>query len=230
MKILLVEDEKRMADAVAEIFRQENYSVDVCYDGCDGMNHVLSELYDVIVLDIMLPGMSGIEIVQKARKEKIKSPILLLTAKSSIEDKVNGLDCGADDYLTKPFEVKELLARIRALGRRNLAEETDCIEAGDLVLHNDSLLLSCHTTGEEMRLGDKEYKIMEGLMSGYGRIVTRESLALRVWGADAEAEYNNVEVYISFTRKKLKFIGTAMEIKAVRGVGYELREKEAKHV
>lgn len=225
MKILLVEDEIRMADAVEELLKQEHYEVDVCYDGISGNEWISDNLYDLAILDIMLPGMSGIEIVQNTRKAKNEIPILLLTAKSEIEDKVDGLDSGANDYLTKPFAVQELLARIRALTRRNVTEVKNAIEAEDLILSNATFSLSSRNTGEEIRLSDKEYKIMESLMANYGRVVTREMLALKVWGYDNESEYNNVEVYISFTRKKMNFIGTKMEIKAVRGIGYELKEK-----
>lgn len=225
MKILLVEDEIRMADAIAELLKQEHYEVDVFHDGISGLNQIETNLYDVAILDIMLPGMTGIEIVKTARKDKVTVPILLLTAKGEVEDKVQGLDSGANDYLTKPFAVKELLARIRALTRSNISQVHNAVEAGDLVLQNDTLTLSSKATGEEIRLSDKENRIMEALILNYGRIVTREMLALKVWGYDNEAEYNNVEVYISFTRKKMNFIGTTMEIKAVRGVGYELKEK-----
>lgn len=225
MKILLVEDEIRMADAIAELLKQEHYEVDVFHDGISGLNQIETNLYDVAILDIMLPGMTGIEIVKTARKDKVTVPILLLTAKGEVEDKVQGLDSGANDYLTKPFAVKELLARIRALTRSNISQVHNAVEAGDLVLQNDTLTLSSKATGEEIRLSDKENRIMEALILNYGRIVTREMLALKVWGYDNEAEYNNVEVYISFTRKKMNFIETTMEIKAVRGVGYELKEK-----
>lgn len=225
MKILLVEDEIRMADAIEELLRQERYEVDVCHDGISGLEQIETNVYDAVILDIMLPGMCGIEIVKAARKGKIAVPILLLTAKGEVEDKVQGLDSGANDYLTKPFAVKELLARVRVLTRSNISEIHNAVEAGDLILQNDTLTLSSKTSGEEIRLSDKENKIMESLLSNYGRIVTREMLALKVWGYENEAEYNNVEVYISFTRKKMNFIGTTMEIKAVRGVGYELKEK-----
>lgn len=225
MRILLVEDEQRMADAIVELLRQEKYEVEVANDGITGMDLLLCNLYDVVILDVMLPGMSGIEMVKECRNRKNMVPILMLTAKSEVEDKVLGLDSGANDYLTKPFAVKELLARIRALGRRNNTIPDCSIEAGELALMKDTMILSCKTSGEEIRLSEKEYKIMEALMSNYGKILTRETLSLRVWGYENEAEYNNVEVYISFTRKKLSFIGTTMEIKAVRGVGYELKEK-----
>ncbi len=223
MKILLVEDEVRMADAIAQLLRQENYEVDICYDGDSGLEASLCNVYDIMIFDIMLPGKSGIEIVRECRREKITTPVLLLTAKSEIDDKVNGLDAGADDYLTKPFDIKELLARLRALTRRNVAEEDNSLEYGDLVLHQENFTLACRSTGEEIRLSDKEAHIMETLMSAGGKVVSRETLAIKVWGYESEAEYNNVEVYISFTRKKLVFLGTACQIKAVRGVGYELR-------
>ena len=224
MKILLVEDEKPMADALAEILRQEHYNVDVSYDGNAAMDLIFCEIYDCIILDIMLPGCSGIDIVKAIRKEKIPASVIMLTAKASVEDRVEGLDSGADDYLTKPFAVKELLARVRALGRRNQAAEADALEAGDLILHGASFILSCRHTGAEVKLSEKEYLIMEGLIANYGHVISRENLFLRAWGSDGNAEYNNVEVYISFIRKKLNFIGSDMEIKSIRNLGYELKE------
>ncbi len=227
MKILLIEDEKRMASAVSELMRQEGYDIDVEYEGIGGENSILSNIYDVVICDVMLPGKNGFAIVKDVRAAGIKTPILMLTAKSEVGDKVNGLDSGADDYLTKPFQVEELMARVRALCRRGVKsmESDGTIVIGDLILSTKSLVLKCSSTGKEIRLPEKEFHIMEYMMVNQGQIVSKEQLALKVWGYENEAEYNNVEVYISFTRKKLKFLGTATEIKSVRGMGYELRSK-----
>ncbi|MCD7763245.1 MAG: response regulator transcription factor [Lachnospiraceae bacterium] len=228
MKLLLVEDERRMAEAEAEVFRQENYDVDVCYDGESGLDAALSGIYDAVILDVMLPKRDGFSVIREIRREGLRTPVLMLTAKSELADKVSGLDAGADDYLTKPFMVEELLARVRALCRRNMpamSAEDGRLHAGDLILDIASATLLCSTTGQEIRLGEKELHLMEYLMEKKGSIVPREKLALKVWGYESNAEYNNVEVYISFTRKKLAFIGSGMEIKAVRGLGYELRKQ-----
>ena len=169
----------------------------------------------------MLPGMNGFDIVKETRKKGIKTPILMLTAKTELDDKVTGLDCGADDYLTKPFLTKELLARLRALGRRNINTSDGTLTFGDIRLNTNSSTLIC---GENsVRLSEKEYHILEYLIANQGQILTREQLAVKIWGFDSEAEYNNVEVYMSFTRKKLMFVKARTEIKAVRGIGYVLR-------
>jgi DNA-binding response OmpR family regulator len=223
MKVLLIEDEKRMAQALTELLRQENYEVDLCMDGIDGQEAIESNLYDVIILDVMLPGKSGFEIAKQVRTEGIKTPILMLTAKGEIDDKVKGLDSGADDYLTKPFMTKELLARLRALTRRTMNRADGILSFGDLSLDVNTLTLSCVTNGQSVRMREKEFRVIEYLIVNQGQILNREQLALKIWGYDNEAEYNNVEVYLSFTRKKIKFIGSAVEIKAVRGFGYELR-------
>ncbi len=225
MRLLLVEDEKRMADAVSELLRMENYDVDVFHNGTEGFDAFLFEGYDAAILDVMLPGKTGFEILEAGRKAGIKTPVLMLTAKSDVSDKVYGLDLGAEDYLTKPFQVEELLARIRALCRRNAVIADSQLKAGDIVLNRNTCMLSCSSNGNEVRLSEKEFRIMEYLITNQKQIVSREQLAVKIWGMDSEAEYNNVEVYISFTRKKLKFIDTTMEIKAVRGIGYELRER-----
>lgn len=221
MKILLVEDEKRMAQALCEILRLAKYDVDHYANGIDGLYAIESDVYDIIILDVMLPGKNGFEIAGEARKKGIKTPILMLTAKSDLDDKVTGLDCGADDYLTKPFMTKELLARLRALGRRNINSPDGTLTFGDITLNTNNSTLIC---GENsVRLSEKEYRILEYLLANQGQILTREQLAVRIWGYESDAEYNNVEVYMSFTRKKLIFVKAKTEIKAVRGIGYELR-------
>lgn len=223
MRLLLVEDEVHMAEALAEILRRERYEVDVRSDGESGLDALLGGIYDVAVLDVMLPKRSGISVAKEARQQGISTPVLMLTAKSELDDMVEGLDSGADDYMTKPFQARELLARLRALCRRSCAASDGKMTAGDLVLDIHTSVLSSRETGQEVRLSEKEYHIMEYLMANYGWIISREQLALKIWGYEHEAEYNNVEVYLSFTRKKLAFIGTPEKIKAVRGLGYELR-------
>jgi len=223
MRILLVEDEKRMAQALCEILRIEKYEVDHFDNGLDGISALESEIYDIVILDVMLPGMNGYEIAKKVRNKGITTPILMLTAKAELDDKVVGLDSGADDYLTKPFMTKELLARLRALGRRSLGATNNTLSYGDITLDTNTYTLSCVKSGQNVRLSEKEYRILEYLIANNNQILTREQLALKIWGFESDAEYNNVEVYMSFTRKKLAFVEAKTEIKAVRGVGYELR-------
>lgn len=223
MRILLVEDEKRMAQALCEILRLEKYEIDHCANGPDGLAAIESGIYDIVILDIMLPGMNGYEIAKRVRSKGIATPILMLTAKAELDDKVTGLDSGADDYLTKPFMTKELLARLRALGRRRLGATDGVLSYGDITLDTGTLTLSCTSTGQSVRLSEKEYHILEYLIANGGQVLTREQLAVKIWGYESDAEYNNVEVYMSFTRKKLAFVEAKTEIKAVRGVGYELR-------
>lgn len=223
MRILLIEDEIRMAQALCQLLRLEKYEVDHCAGGPEGLSAMESGIYDIVILDVMLPGMNGYEVVRTARSRGITTPVLMLTAKSELDDKVTGLDSGADDYLTKPFMTRELLARLRALGRRQLGSADGLLTYGDITLDTGTLTLSCPAKGQSIRLGEKEYRILEYLIANSGQILTREQLAVKIWGYDSEAEYNNVEVYMSFTRKKLLFVGAKTEIKAVRGIGYELR-------
>lgn len=223
MRVLLIEDEVRMAEALSELLRQENYEVDTCGDGVSGLKAIQSREYDLIILDVMLPGISGFEIARAARESEISTPILMLTAKSEVDDKVLGLDSGADDYLTKPFETRELLARLRALGRRKGCSVDETLSFGDIALNPHTFQLYCRTSGQSVRLSKREYRILEIFMTNQNQVLTREQLALKIWGYDNEAEYNNVEVYLSFTRKKLAFIGSKVEIKALRGLGYEMR-------
>ena len=223
MRILLVEDEQRMAQALCELLRLEKYEVDHFSNGPEGLSAIESGIYDIVILDVMLPGMNGYDITKTVRSRGIGTPILMLTAKGELDDKVTGLDSGADDYLTKPFMTRELLARLRALGRRTLGTADGVLSFGDIALDTAALTLSCTGTGQSVRLSEKEYHILEYLIANGGQVLTREQLALKIWGYDSEAEYNNVEVYMSFTRRKLSFVGSGTEIKAVRGVGYELR-------
>ncbi len=225
MKLLLIEDEVRMADALQELLRQEGYDVDCFYRGDDGLTALLSDQYDGVILDVMLPGMSGLEVAEESRRAGLRTPILMLTARGELDDKIQGLDAGADDYLTKPFQSGELLARVRALCRRSLPLVEDQLKIGNLVLDVRSLVLLCTSSGQRVRLSEKECKILEYLISNQEQVLSREQLALKIWGYENDAEYNKVEVYISFTRKKLLFVGANVEIKAVRGAGYVLRCK-----
>lgn len=224
MKLLLAEDERRMAEALLELLRQEGYDVDWFANGTEALLAAQTNVYDALILDVMLPGSDGFVITSALRREGISTPILMLTARGELEDKVQGLDSGADDYLTKPFLTEELLARLRALVRRGSALNEDAqLSGGDIALDETTLTLRNVHTGESVRLGDKEFRILEYFLRNRGRILTRDQLAQRVWGYDSDAEYNKIEVYLTFTRKKLAFIGSASKIKAVRGVGYELQ-------
>lgn len=222
MKLLLAEDEKRMNRALCEILRQEGYDVTSADNGEDALYEAESGIYDLIVLDVMMPGMNGYSVAKKTREAGVRTPILMLTAKSELDDKVEGLDSGADDYLTKPFMTKELLARLRALARRNLPTNDGSLSYGDLTLDVKNAVLRCEN-GQSVRLGEKELRILEYLISNRDRILSREQIALKIWGYESDSEYNNVEVYMSFARKKLAFVESKCEIKAVRGIGYELR-------
>ncbi|MBQ9482616.1 MAG: response regulator transcription factor [Ruminiclostridium sp.] len=225
MRILIVEDEKRLADALVQIFTKNKMTAEASYNGIDGLDNALSGIYDVIVLDIMLPGMNGIDVLCELRRGGIKTPVILLTAKDEISDKVRGLDSGADDYLTKPFATEELLARVRALGRRSATELVcdDTLSYSDLSLELSTYTLSCKSGS--VKLGLKEFSIMELLLRNRERVLTKENLLVKIWGYDSDAEYNNVEVYISFLRKKLGYIKSNVSIKTLRGVGYSLETR-----
>lgn len=226
MRILLAEDEKRMASALIALLKQEKYDVDHMADGACALTALESGIYDIAVIDVMMPEMNGFEVARRARNNGIRTPILMLTAKSQLDDKVAGLDSGADDYLTKPFQTKELLARLRALSRRISSFQEGSLHYGDLTIDTATAMLNCEDTGQSVRLGEKELRILEYMFGNRGQIMTREQLAVKIWGFENETEYNNVEVYMSFTRKKLAFVGSRVGIKAVRGLGYELREKD----
>ena len=227
MRIMIAEDEEKLADALVQIFAKNKITADAFGNGIDALDNALTGIYDVIVLDIMMPGMDGIEVLRKIRAEGMDTPVLMFTAKDEISDKVKGLDSGADDYLTKPFATEELLARVRALGRRSSAAivNSDIITCGDLSLDTAAYELSCGKNS--LKLGLKEFSIMGLLMKNSGRVLSKETLITKIWGYDSDAEYNNVEVYISFLRKKLDFIKSKAAIKTVRGVGYTLEEDGA---
>ncbi|MBS4749471.1 response regulator [Granulicatella sp. zg-ZJ] len=224
MKILVVEDEKRLADTIVQILKQEKHLVDVVYDGQDAYDYITSDTYDAVVLDMMLPKLNGIQVLKLLRQEHNATPILMLTAKDQVEDKVRGLDSGADDYLTKPFEKEELLARIRAISRRKGDIINDDISFVDITLSQKTQVLECGS--KSVRLGPKEFDILRLLLINQNQIMPKEDLISRVWGFDSDAEDNNVEVYISFLRKKLQFLSSRVTISTARKVGYFLEEKE----
>lgn len=223
MKVLIIEDEKQLSDVLVALLKQYQYAVDVAYDGVDGEEQALSGIYDVVLLDIMLPKKNGLDVLRTLRQEQLSTPILLLTAKADVRDKIAGLDLGADDYLTKPFSTGELTARIRALTRRKGEFTGDELALGDTVLNRNTYEVSCQ--GEGVKLSGKEFQILEMLLQNSGQILPKERMIEKIWGFDSNAEYNNIEVYISFIRKKLSAIRSGVQIKAVRGVGYTLEEK-----
>ncbi len=224
MNILLVEDERRLADSISEIFRSQKYTCDTVYDGEEGLAYGESGIYDVIVLDIMLPKMSGFDVLKNLRSKKIRTPILLLTARDDVSDKVKGLDYGADDYLTKPFSKDELLARIRALSRRTGDVILDIITHDDLSLDLNNYSLSCKD--KSLRIGHKEFEILKLMLSNPSQTFSKDDLITKVWGYLSDAEDNNVEVYISFLRKKLQFLESNVTITTVRKIGYHLDLKK----
>ena len=221
MRVLVVEDEKRLAEALKEILKEERYIVDVVNDGENGYDYAKSQIYDAIILDIMLPKMNGLDVVRRLRREHISTPVLLLTARETVGDRVEGLDAGADDYLTKPFAPQELLARLRAMTRRHGEVILDEMSYGDLTLRLDAYQL-CRKE-RSVRLSIREFEIMRLLMSNPRMVLPKEEILLKVWGAESKAEDNNVEVYISFLRKKLFSLGSSVEIAIIRKVGYYLK-------
>lgn len=224
MRILIVEDELDLNMVLSEMLTIEGYNVDSSYDGTDGLDNALSGIYDMIILDVMLPEKNGIEVLSEIRKNKINTPVLMLTAKSEIEDKIAGLDNGADDYLTKPFNSKELLARIRALLRRRekiLINEN--LKFADIMI--DKTTHEIYKNDQKIKLTKKEYDIMELLILNQGKVVSKDDLTVRIWGYNTDIEYNSIEVYISFLRKKLRAIDSSICISAIRGFGYIIKEQ-----
>ncbi len=222
MRLLLAEDEVEMSNALVKILKSNNYSVDAVYNGDDALDYIETDVYDGAILDIMMPGMSGIEVLKEARKNGITTPVLLLTAKSEIDDRVEGLDSGADDYLTKPFAMKELLARVRAITRRRDEVVDTNLAFGNVTL--DRLTYQMSASGGSVKLGNKDFQMLEMLMTNPGQIISVEQFMDKIWGYDSEAELNVVWVYISNLRKKLKSIKADITIKAHRGVGYSVAE------
>lgn len=224
MKLLYAEDEEAMSEAVTDILTFNKYIVDPVYDGADALDYARSGHYDGIILDIMMPKMDGVEVLSQLRREGCRTPVLLLTAKSDVEDKIRGLDAGADDYLPKPFETGELLARIRAMLRRREEFTPDILTCGNISLNMQSCELSGN--GQSFVLPKLEYRLMEQLMLNKGTILSSEELFVRVWGYDSDSEIGTVWVYISYLRKRLLALGADIEIKAKRSTGYTLEKKD----
>ncbi len=220
MQILIVEDDVRLARALAHILEENGYGTDVVHNGADGLTYGQSDIYDVIILDVMLPKMDGFTVVAELRRANVSTPVLLLTARDAVPDKITGLDSGADDYMTKPFAPAELLAHLRALTRRQGEVQFEKISAGDLTLNLESYDLSC--ADKSIHLSFKEFSLAKVLMSNPGQVVSKETLIERVWGIESTAEDNNVEAYVSFLRKKIRFLGSEASIETLRKAGYRL--------
>lgn len=221
MRILIVEDEVHLAEALSQILKKMNYSVDAVHDGRSGLDYAQSGIYDLLLLDIMMPEMDGITVLKKLRSEGVSTPVIMLTAKGEISDMVTGLDYGADDYIAKPFSSEELLARIRAaLRRKGEVIPDDTLKLGDIELNTANLKLS--VKGKEIKLNLKENELLELLILRKQAVTSKEQIIEKLWGFDSEAEHNNVEVYISFLRKKLTFLNSEVRINTIRNVGYVL--------
>ena len=224
MRILIVEDEVRLASTLQDLMELNGWTADVCHDGESGLDNALSGIYDVVILDVMLPRMDGFTLLRQLRAAGNATPVLMLTARSEVADRVAGLDCGADYYLTKPFEPKELTACVRALSRRSPElKKIDEVRFGDLLLSKDTFTLSCGS--HSVHLSRKEFDLCELLMRNHAQIITKETIILKLWGYESDAEDNNAEVYISFLRRKLTHLKSRVKIRTVRLVGYFLEEE-----
>ena len=223
MKILIVEDEKMLADSLQTLLTGKGFQVEAVYDGESGAEYALLGIYDLLILDVMMPGLNGLEVAKKVRAQRCATPILMLTAKSGLEDRIEGLNAGADYYLTKPFDTRELLACINALLRRQ-GNQINELAFGNTALELETCMLVC---GENrVRLSAKEFDVMRFLLQARNQILSKEVLLARVWGYDSNAVENHVEVYVGFLRKKLRSIGSNVSIEAVRRMGYYLEVKE----
>lgn len=218
MKILVVEDEKMISDAVCKILEDAGFYTDAVYDGEDALYYIKEAKYDLIILDIMLPLIDGTEILKRTRTRGNSTPILMLTAKNTIPDKVLGLNSGADDYMTKPFDADELLARVGALTRRTGNVIIGKLDFGDLSLDLNTAILSCDESS--IQLTKKEYSVLKMLLANSGMTLTKENLIVNIWGEDSDTTENNVEAYISFIRKKIRYLGSNVRIKNIQGIGY----------
>lgn len=224
MRILIVEDNLRLADTLADALRAENYMVDIANDGLQGYEDAASGIYDILILDLMLPKMNGYEVLSSLRSDGNHIPVLILSARSELDDKLQGFRVGADDYVTKPFEIEELIMRIQAITRRRISQEIDMqfLRAGDLAFDNNTCEISNINTGKSMKISGKEMQLCEFLLINQNQVLEKEQIATKIWGYDSNAEYNNVEVYISFLRRKFQHLQVNTRIRAVRGVGYIL--------
>lgn len=218
LQVLIVEDDVRLAQALAHILAENGYQTDVVHDGASGLAYAECSTYDVIILDVMLPKMDGFTVVAELRRANLGTPVLLLTARDAVPDKITGLDSGADDYMTKPFAPAELLAHLRALTRRQGEVLFEKLTTGDLVLNLESYDLTCGS--KSIHLSYKEFSLAKVLMANAGQVVSKDMLIAKVWGVESSAEDNNVEAYVSFLRKKMKFLGSTARIETLRRAGY----------
>ena len=225
MRILVVEDEEAIADVIATKLRALKYEVDTSFDGEDGLYKANSNIYDLIILDIMLPKMNGLEILKEIKENDISAKVIMLTAKSELDDKLKGFDTGADDYVTKPFHIEELIARVNVqLRNTGNSKVKDILEYSDLALNLRTSILTCVTTNESINIPYREFLLLEYFMNNKEQIIAKEQIYDKVWGIDADFESNNLEAYLSFLRKKIKIIGSKVNIKAVRNLGYKMEE------
>jgi DNA-binding response OmpR family regulator len=221
MRILIVEDEESLAELVANRLKKEKYTVDISLDGEDGLYNALMDIYDLIILDIMLPGMNGIDILKEIKKNNIKSKVIMLTAKSELEDKLLGFTEGANDYVSKPFHIDELVARINAQLRIEKVKN-NTIEYGDLILDLKSFDLTNKNNNEKINIINKEFQLLEYFINNPDQILSKEMIYDKVWGLDNDSMSNNLEAYLSFIRKKLKLINSNVQIKSLRNIGYKM--------
>ena len=222
MRILIIEDESSLAEIISTKLKQEKYEVDVCLDGEEGLYNALTNAYDLIILDIMLPNINGVEILNKIKEEDISSNVIMLTAKSSLDDKLDCFEFGADDYVTKPFHIEELIARVGVQLRKNNSKIKDEIEFYDLKLDIRNSILICKTNNETIELPHREFLLVEYFITNPNQIISKDQIYDKVWGIDSDFESNNLEAYISFVRKKLKIIESKVNIKSLRGLGYKM--------
>ncbi|MBQ2872400.1 MAG: response regulator transcription factor [Bacilli bacterium] len=223
MRILVIEDEFSLADMIATKLKKEKYNVDISLDGEDGLDNALSGVYDLIILDIMLPKLNGIEILKEIRDNDIDTKVIMLTAKSSLDDKLIGFENGANDYITKPFHMEELIARVNVQLRNNEKNiNKDILKFGDIELNVRTSTITCTKNNESINISYKELMILEYLMNNSSQIISKEQIYDKIWGIDTDFESNNLEAYLSFVRKKLKIIDSDVTIKAIRGMGYKL--------
>ncbi len=225
MRILVVEDEEAIADVIATKLRKEKYEVDICFEGEEGLYNSLSNIYDLIILDIMLPKMNGLEILKEIRENDINAKVIMLTAKSELDDKLKGFATGADDYVTKPFHIEELIARVNVqLRNKGNSKVKDILEYSDLALNIRTSTLTCVKTNESINIPYREFLLLEYFMNNKEQIISKEQIYDKVWGIETDFESNNLEAYLSFLRKKIKIIGSKVNIKAVRNLGYKMEE------
>lgn len=222
MKILIIEDEYNLADAISSMLKSKKYVVEIRTDGEDGLDEALTGVYDLIILDVMLPHKNGFDILKELKKENINSKVIMLTAKSTISDKMTGFNSGADDYLTKPFHMEELMARVNVQLRKSNNGSIDIIEQGDMSLNIKSMELSNINENHKVKIIGKEFQLLELLMNNPNRVIEKEQLFVKIWGYDTECDINTLEAYISFIRKKLKLIKSKNNLKTIRNMGYVL--------